>query len=380
MFRAKRVVKLEDGNKFVKWRRQKKSTQSQNKFNNLCRENENRSVEHKTLRSEGKNNSGGRNKNQSDQNSSYGKFNREFKNHGLKNPENKQKRTIGEKIRGNNKNILHVNESGNPNSCLVYFGKDRVRALVDTGADICVMSEKIYKKSSVRRKLKPVSQTLQGAGGKFLHTLGITEVTFRLGSRHYTQKFYVVRKASRNLILGLDFLRKNNARIYLDLEKIRLNEEYVDLDMDIQIGSVVRLSHDVILPPQSRVTVEGKVGSKLYYQPGQVCEFKQDEKAWLSEQPGLVVANSISVLDKHLQCKMLIVNSTNRCYSLKQDCVLGKVSKVQEADVCSLNEVTKQEPKGLPTEPDFSEAVVPEHLRKYLLPLLKKKQKRFCEK
>ena len=84
--------------------------------------------------------------------------------------------------------------------------------------------------------------------------------------------------------MGLDFLRKHNARIYLDLGKIRLNEEYVDLDQDIQIGSVVRLAQDVVLPPQSRVTVEGKVGSN--------CTINQVKYVSLSKMRNLGLVSS----------------------------------------------------------------------------------------
>ena len=270
------------------------------------------------------------------------------------------------------KDIFQLKEGGSPNSCIVFIGKIRCRALIDTGADICILSHKMYKKFKLDTKIKPVSQVLQSAGGQALKTIGITEITFKLGSKKYTHKMYVVKESTRNMILGLDFLQKHDARIYLDLEKIKLNGEYVDLDQDIQIGSVVRLCRDVVLPAQSRITVEGKVNSSVYYTPGQVCEFIQDEKTWMAEEPGLIVANSISTLDHKLKCKVLIVNTTSRKYSLKEGSILGTVTVVDQAKVCSIDEMVKQKAKDFPEEPDFSETVVPEHLRDKLLPLLKR--------
>ena len=177
--------------------------------------------------------------------------------------------------RGNKvKQILNINVSHTPNSCLIYVGKTRWRALIDTGADISVISEKMYKKLKKKVRIKPVSHVLQGAGGKPLQVKGITEITFKLGKKEYSQTCYVIKEASRNLILGVDFLKKNQARIYFDLEKIRLNDEYIDLDQDIHIASVVRMASDVTLPPQSKQTLEGKIKKSLYFNPGQICEFK----------------------------------------------------------------------------------------------------------
>ena len=44
------------------------------------------------------------------------------------------------------------------------------------------------------------------------------------------------------MMLGIDFLKENNARIYFDLEKLQINDENIDLDQDIHIASVVRIA------------------------------------------------------------------------------------------------------------------------------------------
>ena len=99
------------------------------------------------------------------------------------------------------------------------------------------------------------------------------------------------------MILGLDFLQKHNARIYLDLERMRIDEEYIELDENVHIGSIVRLADSVILPPQTKITVEGKVKRDGYFSPGQLGEIIQDERCWMVDEPGLTIANSVSDLD-----------------------------------------------------------------------------------
>ena len=278
--------------------------------------------------------------------------------------------TRDKKVGKRNQEVLNIEVSKTPNSCLIYIGKTRWRALIDTGADISVISEKMYKKLQKKRKIIPNSQVLQGAGGAPLHVKGITEITFKLGNKEYSQKCYVIKEASRNLILGVDFLKKNQARIYFDLEKLRLNNEYIDLDQDIHIASVVRAVSDVTLPPQSKLTTEGKIKKGPYFYPGQLCQFAQDEKSWMSEEPGLLLANSVSELDKKSRCKVMLVNSTNKTYTIRKGCVIGTVSIVDNSELCTLAEITKKKSKDLPTEPDFTQALVPEEYRELLGPVL----------
>ena len=144
--------------------------------------------------------------------------------------------------------ILNVHEGSRPNSCLVFINKTRWRALVDTGADICIINDKMYRKIRPKQGLRPISHLLQGAGGKQLAVRGITEIEFKLGTKMYKHKFYVIKNSTRNMILGLDFLQKHNARIYLDLERMRIDEEYIELYQDVHIGSIVGLADSVILP------------------------------------------------------------------------------------------------------------------------------------
>ena len=274
--------------------------------------------------------------------------------------------------------IFNIEVNKTPNSCLIYIGKTRWRALVDTGADVSVMSERMYKKLKVKSKIRPVSHALQGAGGQPLRTKGVTDLCFTLGKQNFTQTCYVIYGASRNLILGVDFLKKHRARIYFDLEKLRVNGEYIDLDQDIHIASVVRCANEVILPPQTRQSVEGQMKESPYFRPGQLCEFRQDEKSWLVDEPGLLIANSVSILDENSKCKVLLVNSTNKTYRFKKGSIIGTVSSVDKTDLSTLEELTKKTKKNFPVEPDFSNVDVPDEHRELLLALLQKNKDVFA--
>ena len=67
-------------------------------------------------------------------------------------------------------------------------------------------------------------------------------VQFHIGVTDLSQNFYVVGDLNRNLILGLDWLKQNNVRIYFDLKSLRRNgKTYANLEDDIHVTSTVRM-------------------------------------------------------------------------------------------------------------------------------------------
>ena len=275
-------------------------------------------------------------------------------------------------ISAKNSRIFHISESGNPNSCVIQIGKAKWRSLIDSGAEVSCVDARVLSKLKRPPKVKHVNQHLQGAGGSPLKVQGIVHITFQLGEKDYTHPFYVIKNASRNWIIGCDFLKKYNARIYFDLEKLRLGKEYVNLDQDVHVASVVRLAQDVTIPPQSSAHAIGKLKPRSYYKSGMLCEVDQDEKSCIRDEPGLLLANSLSKLDDKCRCQLSIINSTTKTYTLKRGCVMGKMSIVEDIDVHTLAEVVKSTPHNLPVSPDFTEAQAPDEHREVLTKLLKR--------
>ncbi|GFN93302.1 hypothetical protein PoB_001980800 [Plakobranchus ocellatus] len=170
--------------------------------------------------------------------------------------------------------------------------------------------------------------------------------------------FYVIKNALRNWIKGCDFLKQQNARIYFDLEKLRLNDEYINLDQDI--------------PPQTSVRVSGKLETWAYYEPRFTCQVNQDARSCIRDEPGLLLANSLSKLDNRCRCQLFLVNSTTKTYTLRRGSIMGKMSVVENEDIHTLAEVVKSTPQTLSLSPDFSEVQVPEDYRQEVTTILKK--------
>ena len=96
-------------------------------------------------------------------------------------------------------------------------------------------------------KLTHKKVCLQSANGTELRCDGCITVQFCIGSTEMSQDFFVIRDLNRNLILGLDWLKRNNVRIYFDLKCLRINgKHYVNLEEDIHIASTVRMKKKLV--------------------------------------------------------------------------------------------------------------------------------------
>ena len=105
---------------------------------------------------------------------------------------------------------------GNPNSCLIKIGNISFRSLVDTGAEVSLISRKALRLLQNKPKLSNKRAHLQSVNGNSLQVDGSVQLKFKIGRVHKVHEFYVVPNINRNIILGRDFLSKNGVRLYFD--------------------------------------------------------------------------------------------------------------------------------------------------------------------
>ena len=104
------------------------------------------------------------------------------------------------------------------------------------------MHRRIYDQLKNKPKLRNKKTCLLSANGSELRCDGSVTVQISIGGTDMSQEFYVIRDLNRNLILGLDWLKNNNVRLYFDLKCLRINgKHYVNLEEDIHIASTVRM-------------------------------------------------------------------------------------------------------------------------------------------
>ena len=242
----------------------------------------------------------------------------------------------------NNFSTYKVNISGNPNSCIVFIGKQKFRCLVDTGAECSLMHRRVYDNLKNKPKLLKKNINLQSANGTQLNLDGCVNVQFRIGGTDLSQDFYVVRDLNRNLMLGLDWLKQNNVRIYFDLRSLRINgKTYVNLEEDIHVASTVRMKSTCVIKPNTACICYGKVRECPDLPTGQLYDISEIDRGFIANEPGLKVINTVSNLCKNRTVPLLIVNQTSKHFKIYRHGLLARLSPVNEEKMVNVNSVIK---------------------------------------
>lgn len=97
---------------------------------------------------------------------------------------------------------------GAANSVSIRIDRNRLRALVDTGAEVSVIKSSVFKTLIQRPELHSKSMNLRTANGSPLIVEGIARLRIRIGSQFIHHDFVVAKNLNRNIIPGRDWLRK----------------------------------------------------------------------------------------------------------------------------------------------------------------------------
>ena len=241
------------------------------------------------------------------------------------------------------------------------------------------MHRRIYDQLKNKPRLINKKVCLQSANGSELICDGCITVQVCIGGTEMSQDFYVIRELNRNLILGLDWLKQNNVRIYFDLKCLRINgKHYVNSEEDIHIASTVRMKRTCLIKPQTAMICYGKVRENPDLPVGQSYEISQIDKGFIVNQPGLPIINTVSTLNKDRSLPLLIVNNTNKFIKIYRHGLLAKFSGIQN-NVATVNSVMKNKPCNNNTL-DLKYLDVPKQYRSKIEKLVLRNQDLFASK
>ena len=267
-----------------------------------------------------------------------------------------------------------VSVSGSPNSCLANIGKQRIRTLVDTGAECSLMHRRIYDQLKDRPKLRNKKVCLQSANGTELKCDGCVNVQICIGGTEMSQDFYVVRDLNRNMILGLDWLKEHNVRIYFDLKCLRINGKHY---VNFHIASTVRVKKTCLIKPQSAKICHGKVRENPNLPVGQSYEISQIDNGFIVNQPGLQVINTVSTLAKDRSLPLLIVNNTNKFIKTYRHGLLAKIAGIKN-NVSTVNSVIQN--NQCESKLNLNDLDVPQQYRPQIEKIILQNQDLFANK
>ena len=192
------------------------------------------------------------------------------------------------------------------------------------------MNRKTYESLNYRPKLIKDTQTVTSANGSLLSTLGTIQLDIKISGFTLTETFLVVESLNRNLILGMPFLTKNGVRLYYDLKKMRLNNVYVDLESDVHISSISRISKTTVLRPRTIYLIQAQLKKTDYFDTQKTYQIEKLQRGFLADQPEIEITPSLMKLRNGRFFPVQIVNNSNKFIKLKRGCLLGAVTALQD--------------------------------------------------
>ena len=233
---------------------------------------------------------------------------------------------------------------------------------------------------SLKKKPKLIRQTanVQSVNGGPLDIDGNIYVKIVIGTTAVTQQFYVSRNMNRKVILGNDWLTENGVRVYHDLGCIRFNGTYVPLQIDIHVTSILRAKNKIVMKPQITIICPCKARSTPDLPEQNIYQIIPTDSGFFSQEPGVMVSNSVARLSKNRNIPVMIVNSTNKTYKIKKGCVIAQLEKIEDETMITVSEVVKQ---GKENELEtFDEIDAPDKYANQIKDLLRKNADLFATK
>ena len=241
--------------------------------------------------------------------------------------------------------------------CRLSFGKKRLFALVDSGADISLITSHVLK--SLPRDcvttIRDTSIHVSGVTGKSLSILGAVKLNFSIGKSSLSHVFYVVKEMTKPAILGADFLSAVGAKLDYGGKTLAIGKTVVLLKDKALLRyesdecMLVRAKKASKVPPRSAtfVSVAGKLPK------GVSIITPLDNCPLLEDQPGLTMPNVITDQASNVKHSVLLVNDTNRMFKVQKGEVLGLAEPLQEAEVLSFDyDANHYENQKCSDEPD----------------------------
>lgn len=182
----------------------------------------------------------------------------------------------------------------------------KVHALLDTGAEVSVLREDVFRRLPHRFPLRRAGP-VRNASGKGMPVLGIANLPVTLGPRQTNIAFYIIPTMSSQCIIGADTMRK---------EKITINLHNRLIKFEDQTGRAVAASRRVVVPPFTEQRVPGKLLGPMAPETTTI--------EILGGNSEKVVVNAITHVDPiTLQTTMVVQNPSNVPVEIKRGEILG---------------------------------------------------------
>ena len=199
----------------------------------------------------------------------------------------------------------------------VKIGNVSTSVLMDTGATVsCISSDMLHKiHPRFVKYSKPDIVFISGVGNKHHQVTDLVEISFKINNTSFQHSFYALQNQI-NLILGADFMTKQNAKIDLANSIITLNDEHFQLQPPPSRSTLVKLAETVFVPPFTSQDI-----AILLNKPPTTQHILIEPVSSLSHRhPGVTVAESL-IATRNSLCRL--VNDSNEPVAIPKGTVVG---------------------------------------------------------
>ena len=245
-----------------------------------------------------------------------------------------------------------------------YLGKKKTYALVDSGADISLISREMFNKIAAKNISEFSTENcipLQSVSGHKLENFATVVLEVKMSKFSQPYRFQIVDGLRNSCILGNDFLSDFGAQ--LDFGQKTLNIEGNVIPLRPQrltcesATSLVRVPQKVTIEAQSYIEVSAKVNRAQLYDQECLVEPLNNVPIF-ADEPGLCLVSSVGKVNQNGQIPVVIVNTSGRNYTLPARSVIGLAEVLEEPEVCisSVSEAENFESESSETVPETQKA------------------------
>jgi hypothetical protein len=223
--------------------------------------------------------------------------------------------------------------------CSVTIGGRKVHALVDSGADISILSKSMFDKISRKNVFDFYNgdkcTELVSVTGHALTNIGIAKLLVRIDSFCEPFLFQIIDGMKNDVLLGNDFLSMYGVKLDFENKTLRVRKVMVMLKpqrSQYNVGTLVRAENRVLIPAQSMVECPAYIHCTQLV--NQVCLVHElDNAPLLSEDPALSVVTGVCKPDNKRRVPIRLINASNRAYTLGQGQVIAYAQGIEESEL-----------------------------------------------
>ncbi|XP_053404925.1 uncharacterized protein LOC128558755 [Mercenaria mercenaria] len=134
-----------------------------------------------------------------------------------------------------------------------------VDCLIDTGATLTIISEKLWSVIDQQCPVQPFDSRIVSASGNYLNIKGKTEISILFGDK-YCKVDVIIAEIDIDVVLGLDFMQNHDVSIDVVSNTMKLHDQTFNIFCSGKIGCFrIVLSEQVVIPAETEMITKGMV-------------------------------------------------------------------------------------------------------------------------